>query len=367
VERTAERLRAAGFEALPYHAGMPAEERRANQSRFVRDDAQVIVATVAFGMGIDKPDVRFVAHFDPPKSLEAYYQETGRAGRDGLPATAVMLYGLSDFALLRRLIDSGETDDPRRRVEHRKLDALAGFCETAACRRQVLLGYFGENLGAPCGNCDTCLEPVDTWDGTVAAQKALSAVWRTGQRFGRAHVTDVLLGERTEKVTRYRHDDLPTFGVGGELDRRAWYSVLRQLVASRFLNTEIDGYGALVLGEEAGAVLRGERLIELRRDPEPARARSRTARPDRRHDSLATPEETALFEELRSLRRELASEQAVPAYVIFSDRTLIEMAHDQPDSTAALADVHGVGAVKLERYGEAFLSVIKRHRDKPEP
>ena len=276
---------------MPYHAGLAADVRRETQRRFVNDEARIIVATVAFGMGIDKPDVRFVYHLDPPKSLEAYYQETGRAGRDGLPATAMMTWGVSDVAQLRQLIASGENDE-RRRVEQHKLSALLGYCETARCRRQVLLQYFGETLGEPCGNCDTCLEPVLTWDGTIASQKALSAVRRTGERFGQSYLIDLLLGQANERMARAGHDRLPTFGVGADLDRRTWQSVFRQLVAGGFLEVDLDGYGGMRLAGDAAKVLRGERRLELRHDPTPLRgprrakgAKAATARPGTRRRS----------------------------------------------------------------------------------
>ena len=361
TEQTAERLCAAGYAALPYHAGLPAEVRTDHQRRFVADEVPIIVATVAFGMGIDKPDVRFVIHLDPPKSLEAYYQETGRAGRDGLPARAVLFYGLGDVALLRRLIDDGG-DAERARVEHRKLDALLGLCETTRCRRQVLLAAFGEIDAPPCGNCDTCLEPVDAWDGTEAAQMALSAVYRTGQRFGAAHLTDILRGVATEKVARFGHDRLPTFGVGAGLDARAWRSVWRQLVAAGLLAVDIDGHGSLRLGAEATAVLRGQQTVTLRRDALPAvrGRRERGASLAALVDAGAVVDE-ALFQALRAERTALARAQAVPPYVIFSDRTLLAIAASQPRDLAMLSELHGVGEVKLARYGPVFVGCVRRH------
>ncbi len=360
TEQTAEWLRDNGFDALPYHAGLDAELRRETQRRFVTDETRIIIATVAFGMGIDKPDVRFVAHLDLPKSFEAYYQETGRAGRDSLPATAFMIYGMQDIGLLRRFIEDSEAPDERRRVEHIKLTALLGYCETTRCRRQVLLDAFGETYPEPCGNCDTCLEPIETWDGTQAAQKALSAVYRTGQRFGQAHIIDVLLGDTTEKVSRFGHDELPTFGVGADLDRRAWQSVLRQLVAAGLLTVDIDGYGGLKLGEEARSVLRGERTLELRHEPKRKAARREKAL-SVAAATLDRPEDVDLFEALRAKRTELARAQQVPPYVVFSDRSLTEMAVLRPADLAAFEAVHGVGAAKLERYGETFLRVIAEH------
>ncbi len=373
VEQTAERLAAAGIPALPYHAGLDADVRARHQRRFTHDEVPVIVATVAFGMGIDKPDVRFVFHVDPPKSLEAYYQETGRAGRDGLPATATMLYGMADIARLRSMIADGEADESRQRVEQLKLNALLGFCETTRCRRQVLLEYFGDSLPSRCGNCDTCLEPVDSWDGTVAAQKAMSAILRTGQRFGQGHVTDVLRGERTEKVERFGHDALPTFGVGADLDARAWGSVLRQLVAAGLVAVDVEGHGSLRLTDAAGDVLRGRSSVTLRRDPAPAAGGARRDRAGERRraagaslfggadDALAEAADPALFEALRACRLALAREQAVPPYVIFHDKTLLAMAARRPTTAHALALISGVGEAKLARYGEAFLTVIRGH------
>ncbi len=359
VDQTAAWLVKQGVAALPYHAGLDAGTRRTHQQRFLREDGVVVVATIAFGMGIDKPDVRFVAHLDVPRSLEGYYQETGRAGRDGLPSTAFMTYGLADVVAMRRLLASGGADDAVKRIEHQKLDALLAYCETAGCRREALLAYFGERYEGPCGNCDTCLTPVETWDGTVAAQQALSAVVRTGQRFGAGHVIDVVLGKRTPRVEALGHDALPTFGVGSEHDERRWRSVMRQLVASAMLVPDADGYGVLRVGPGAAAVLKGERAVRLRRDPERVRApRSRTAAKARAVADL-DPEALARFEALRALRAELAREQGVPAYVIFHDATLRAMAERDPRTREALATITGVGASKLERYGPAVLGVLR--------
>ena len=359
VEEIAAFLAGEGFDAAPYHAGLTAEVRRENQRAFVADEVSIIVATVAFGMGIDKPDVRFVYHLDPPKSLEAYYQETGRAGRDGLPANAVMTYGLMDMALLRRLIDQGGDDD-RRRVEHRKLDTLLGFCETTRCRRAVLLEYFGEKAPPACGNCDACLSPADTWDGTVAAQKLLSAVVRTEQRFGQAYLIDLLLGIRSERMTRFGHDRLPTFSAGTELDRRTWQSVVRQLVAAGYLTVDVDGFGGMRLAGDAAELLRGERKIELRRELAAAgRKRERTRR---RAIAIDDAVDRELFDALRAKRLELARTQGVPPFVIFADRSLIEMATRRPSSLAEIAEIHGVGQAKLVRYGDVFLEVLAAYR-----
>ena len=357
VEETAAMLREQGISALPYHSGMDAGTRAGNQRRFLREEGVVMVATIAFGMGIDKPDVRFVVHRDLPKSLEAYYQETGRAGRDGLPAEAWMLYGLADVARLRGMAEASELPEKQKQIERRKLDALIGFCETTRCRRQVLLDYFGEKRSEPCGNCDTCLQPVASFDGTIAAQKALSCVYRTGQRFGAAHLTEVLMGGEGERLRQLGHDRLITWGVGKELGREQWRSVFRQLVALGLLIVDIEGHGGLRLGPDCRAVLRGERKIELRRDPVRP---GRTAKPaaDQPRATLDQPQDEALFQTLRRRRLELAKAQGIPPYVIFHDSTLIEMARLRPRDRQALGRLRGVGAAKLERYGDAFLAVI---------
>jgi ATP-dependent DNA helicase RecQ len=357
TEDTAQQL--VGWSALPYHAGLDADLRRATQRRFVTDDVRIIVATVAFGMGIDKPDVRFVYHLDPPKSLEAYYQETGRAGRDGLPALATMTWGLGDVAQQRQFINAGESEE-RKRVEHHKLNALLGYCETARCRRQVLLQYFGETLAEACGNCDTCLEPATTWDGTIATQKALSAVRRTGERFGQAYLIDLLLGHANERMSRAGHDRLPTFGVGADLDRRAWQSVFRQLVAGGFLEVDVVGFGGMRLTGDAAKVLRGERTLELRHDPTPARFARRSRDPAKVPAvDLDDDADRALFEALRARRRELAKANGLAPFMVFPDRTLIELATRRPTEVAELATIHGIGQAKLERWGEDFLAVIR--------
>ena len=356
VEKVADELNRAGVPALAYHAGMEAGERAGAQARFVASDDGVMVATVAFGMGIDKPDVRFVAHLDLPKSLEAYYQETGRAGRDGLPAQAWMLHGPGDAAQLGRFIDESEAPDEQKRVERAKLEALIGYAEAATCRRRILLGYFGDEC-EPCGNCDICLDPPELFDGTEAAQMALSAIYRTGQRFGGGHIVDVLRGRETERVQRLRHDRLPTFGVGGDRRVSEWRSILRQLTAAELVAVErLEGFSVLRLGPEARTVLRGERRVQLRLEKrEPGPARQGRERRERGPAGTAAAQEG--FEALRALRRELA--QGKPPYVVFHDSVLIAMLDRRPATLEEMAEVPGVGAAKLRSYGAAFLEALR--------
>jgi ATP-dependent DNA helicase RecQ len=359
VDDTAEVLRAQGFDAIGYHAGLSAEERRARQTRFIQGEKVIVVATIAFGMGIDKPDVRFVAHLDLPKSIEAYYQETGRAGRDGLPADAWLCYGLGDVVTLRQFIDKGEAEERFKRVEHHKLDALIGLCETTECRRRILLTYFGERQPEPCGNCDTCLTPVATWDASVAAQKALSCIFRTGQKFGAVHLTDVLLGKDNARIKRFRHEQVSTYGIGKELDANQWKSVFRQLVAAGYAAVDVEGHGGLKLTEQARPVLRGEQPVRLRRDPERQAKQPRGERPAALRPT--DPEALALWERLRARRRELAAAQNVPPYVIFGDATLAEMVTYRPRTSGEFGALTGVGVKKLEQYAEVFLAELAAH------
>ena len=358
VEETAAMLRAEGIDALPYHAGLDAEVRATHQRRFLREDGLVMTATIAFGMGIDKPDVRFVAHLDLPKSIEGYYQETGRAGRDGDPADAWMCHGLGDLVLLRQMIAQSDSGEERKRLEQRKLDALVGYCETLQCRRQVLLGSFGQAHDGRCGHCDNCLQPPEPWDATDAARKLMSCVYRTGQRFGAAHVIDVLRGSDGERIRQFGHDRLSTHGIGRDLDARAWRSVVRQLVATGLLDVDVEGHGSLRLTEASREVLTGGGRVALRK-PAPSRrgtgshARTATATLQLSRDDLA------LFDALRALRADLAREQNVPAYVIFHDATLREIATRRPASRGELAAMGGIGANKLARYGDAVLDAIR--------
>ena len=356
VEQTAAWLCGEGFNALPYHAGLSASLRAENQRRFLREDSIIMVATIAFGMGIDKPDVRFVAHLDLPKSIEAYYQETGRAGRDGEPATALLLYGLEDVVKLRQMMAGSEGNELFKRQEQQRLQAMLGLCEITSCRRQTLLRYFGDNLDEPCGNCDSCLTPAQTWDATEAVRMALSCVYRTGQRFGANHVIDVLRGSNNEKILNFDHHKLSTYGIGKHLSVDEWRSVFRQLVARGFLDVDAGGFGSLLLNDACRPVLRGEQAIQLRRD-----IKTSATNATRRAPVAVAPEDEGLWFALRACRKRLAEEHGVPPYVIFHDATLREMLEQRPLTPSEMLNISGVGDSKLERFGEEFLEVIREH------
>lgn len=359
VEETAEWLKAKGWDALPYHAGLDTETRNANQTRFLREEGVIMVATVAFGMGIDKPNVRFVAHLDLPKSMEGYYQETGRAGRDGHPANAWMVYGLGDVVNMRQMLENSDASAERKHVERQKLDALLGFCESIACRHQTILRYFGEDHPGDCGQCDNCLNPTDTWDGTQAAQMALSCVYRTGQRFGVVHLIDVLIGKINPKVTQFNHQQLSTFGIGKTLSVTQWSSVFRQLVAGGYLESDMDAFGGLRLTQAARPVLRGETTVWLRQDREATKRVSKTERSANAKEAYAEVADDPLWHALKAKRMELAKEQGVPPYVIFHDSTLLEILNHHPSSLTEMGRISGIGQAKLTRYGDAFLEVLE--------
>lgn len=354
TQDTAAWLKQQGFNALAYHAGLPAETRAEHQRRFLTEDGVIVVATIAFGMGIDKPDVRFVAHLDLPKTIEAYYQETGRAGRDGKAATAWMVYGFQDVTKLRQMLDSAQGDEQHKRVEQIKLNAMLGFCELTTCRRHALLAYFDEAAAEHCGNCDTCLTPVETWDGTEAAQKALSVIYRTDQRFGVSHLVDVLLGKASDKIRQFGHDQLPLYGIGQELSAQAWQSVFRQLVAAGHAVADPERFGGLALTEKCRPLLKGQDTIAFRKDPAQKTSKKLSQAP------LPDDIDVGIWEALRAHRRVLAEIQGVPPYVIFHDSTLQAMAEQMPSTLAEFGALPGVGERKLEKYGDGFLQVLRQ-------
>ncbi|MCU7835110.1 MAG: DNA helicase RecQ [gamma proteobacterium symbiont of Taylorina sp.] len=359
VDDTASWLLAQGIKALPYHAGMDAVLRQRHQQQFLMEDGIVIVATIAFGMGIDKPDVRYVAHMDLPKSIEAYYQETGRAGRDGLPADAWMVYGLQDVIMLRQMLSKSEAEEKIKQLEHRKLEAMLGFCEIIACRRASLLSYFGEQPEKSCGNCDNCLEPVESWDGTIEAQKALSCIFRTEQRFGVNYLIDVLLGKLTSRIEQFGHARVSTFGIGTELSEVQWRSVFRQLMARGLIEVDVDGFGSLKLTEDSRPILRGEASVFFRKDIGQDKKISKRKKMGKwARDFSAQPEDKALWDALRARRKDLALQHGVPAYIIFHDATLMEMVVSHPTNHKELSEISGIGASKLEKYGDEFLAVL---------
>ncbi|PID34348.1 MAG: ATP-dependent DNA helicase RecQ [Thiotrichales bacterium] len=356
VESIAEWLSRQGRLALPYHAGLGADIRRRHQERFLREDGIIIVATIAFGMGIDKPDVRFVAHLNLPKSIEAYYQETGRAGRDGKAANAWMAYGLQDVITLRQMMDNSDASDQQKRIEHHKLEAMLGLCEMTTCRRQAILDYFGESGSQPCGNCDNCLNPPETWEGKIAAQKALSCVYRTGQRFGVNYVVKVLLSEPDNRIRQFGHDQISTYGIGSEYSMSEWRTIFRQLIALGFLSVDVEGFGALRLTEKSRPLLRGEQNLQLRKERKPD-----SKKKDKREKETVRFVDQALWQALKQVRLRLAQDQGVPPYIIFPDSVLMQMVATRPSDKFGMSAISGIGEKKLASYGQTFLDEIQRH------
>lgn len=351
-----------GFKALPYHAGLTPEIRAKNQERFLREDKIIMVATIAFGMGIDKPDVRFVAHMTIPKNIEAYYQETGRAGRDGLPSEALMVYGMQDAAMQRGFIENSNAPSLQKRIEHQKLNALLGLCETAGCRRQVVLDYFGDMLKTDCGNCDNCLNPPESFDGTVAAQKAISCVYRTGQRFGVAYLIDVLLGAKNDRISSFQHDKLSVYGIGSDFTKPQWQGIFRQLVAHNLLSVDMNEHGGIKITPSGEAFLKEKKTVQLRQDVKQAKTTSlRKEQSARELASFDSPEDVSLYQVLKAARLSLAKAQNVPPYVIFHDKTLRDMVLTKPKSLTVMGRLHGMGEKKLERYGQVFLDAIVKY------